>query len=122
MYEPSLPKPNMPGDRYTWWRKGVVYGRLVKPGSVVDDRFEIERVAGKGGGGIVYRAVDRATGQPVAIKTARTPGLVDSRFAREIETLAQLRHPHIVSYLAHGTISSDGDDDPYLVMEWLDGI
>ena len=94
----------------------------MKPGSVVDDRFEIERVAGQGGGGVVYRGFDRTTGQPVAIKTARAPGLVDPRFAREIETLAQLRHPHIVGYLAHGTISRDGDDDPYLVMEWLDGI
>jgi serine/threonine protein kinase len=41
----------------------------------------------------------------------------DPRFAREISTLATLRHPAIVGYLHHGAV----DDEPYLVMEWLDG-
>ena len=89
----------------------------MKPGLVLDDRFEVERVAGKGGGGIVYRGIDRSTGQHVAIKTARTDGADDSRFAREAAMLALLRHPAIVGYLDHGTF----DDEPYLVMEWLDG-
>ena len=32
------------------------------------DRFEIEHVAGRGGMGVVYRATDRLTGDPVAVK------------------------------------------------------
>jgi len=89
----------------------------VKPGLVLDGRFEIERVAGKGGAGIVYRGVDRATGQPVAIKTVRATEGDDARFTREAAMLAGLRHPAIVGYLHHGMF----EDEPYLVMEWLDG-
>jgi serine/threonine protein kinase len=40
------------------------------------------------------------------------------RFMREARTLSELRHPGIVSYVAHG-ISSEGV--PYLAMEWLEG-
>jgi len=89
----------------------------VKAGLVLDERFEVERIAGRGGAGIVYRGRDRETGLPVAIKIARTTGVDDPRFAREIATLATLRHPAIVGYLHHGAV----DDEPYLVMEWLDG-
>jgi len=35
-------------------------------GDVLEGRFQIERVAGKGGAGIVYRGIDRDTGAPVA--------------------------------------------------------
>jgi predicted Ser/Thr protein kinase len=86
-------------------------------GDVLEGRFQIERVAGKGGAGIVYRGLDRDTGAPVAIKTAQLHGAPDRRFEREAETLAALRHPSIVSYLRHGTF----EDERYLVMEWLDG-
>jgi TolB-like protein/Tfp pilus assembly protein PilF len=86
-------------------------------GDVLEGRFQIERVAGKGGAGIVYRGLDRDTGAPVAIKTAQLRGAPDRRFEREAETLAALRHPSIVSYLRHGTF----EDERYLVMEWLDG-
>ncbi len=41
-----------------------------------------------------------------------------SRFVREAEILAELRHPGIVRYIAHG-VASDGDR--YLAIEWLDG-
>jgi len=89
----------------------------VKPGLLLDGRFEIERIAGKGGAGVVYRGIDRTTGQPVAIKTARSADSEDARFAREAATLAALRHPAIVGYLHHGSV----EDEPYLVMEWLEG-
>jgi TolB-like protein/Flp pilus assembly protein TadD len=86
-------------------------------GDVLDGRFQIERLAGKGGVGIVYRGLDRNTGATVAIKTAHLHGANDRRFEREAETLAALRHPAIVTYLQHGT----SEDERYLVMEWLEG-
>jgi tetratricopeptide (TPR) repeat protein len=88
-------------------------------GKVVAERFSIERLAGEGGMGSVYRGRDRQTGETVAIKVLHHPGTIDaSRFAREAEVLAQLAHPGVVRYVAHGEEEGIG---PYLVMEWLDG-
>lgn len=42
----------------------------VRPGDVVAERFEIESMARSGGMGTVYRARDRETGNPVALKVA----------------------------------------------------
>jgi TolB-like protein/Flp pilus assembly protein TadD len=89
----------------------------VKLGDVLEGRYQIDRVAGKGGAGVVYRGVDRESGAAVAIKAAHSEEAVDIRFRREVETLAALRHPAIVSYLRHGIF----EDELYLVMEWLEG-
>ena len=88
----------------------------MKLGDVLEGRFQIDRVAGKGGAGVVFRGVDRQTGAAVAIKAGHADD-PDLRFQREVETLAALRHPAIVNYLGHGM--SEGE--LYLVMEWLDG-
>jgi len=88
----------------------------VKRGDVLEGRFQVDRLAGKGGAGVVYRGIDRETGAAVAIKAAQAGG-ADARFEREVETLAALRHPAIVTYLRHGIF----EDELYLVMEWLDG-
>ncbi|MEO8699127.1 MAG: protein kinase [Kofleriaceae bacterium] len=86
-------------------------------GTLLDDRFEVIALAGVGGMGAVYRALDRATGQPIAIKVMREDGGGD-RFLREVSVLADLAHPVIVRYVAHGR---DAGGRLYLAMEWLDG-
>ena len=86
------------------------------PGEVVAGRFEIERFVDAGGMGSVYRAVDRTTGDVVALKLLAV-GADAWRFRREAELLAELRHPGIVRHVAHGT-SETGQ--PYLAMEWLE--
>jgi serine/threonine protein kinase len=91
----------------------------VLPGDVVNGRFEIERLAGSGGMGAVYRALDRSTGEPVAVKVlleGRTSG--ESRFEREAQLLSEMRHPGLARYVAHGAMESG---ERYLVMEWLEG-
>src|SRR4051812_34423060 len=90
----------------------------MQSGDVVADRFEIERLAGTGGMGAVFRARDRLTGEPVAVKVLADPRGNAERFAREGRVLAELRHPGIVRYVAHGTTPSG---ELYLAMEWLDG-
>jgi tetratricopeptide (TPR) repeat protein len=70
--------------------------------------------------GAVYRARDALTGGHVALKLlhAATSPEVLYRFHREAVLLGELRHPAIVSYLAHGTTQGG---QPFLAMEWLEG-
>jgi len=91
--------------------------------SVVNDRFAIEREAGRGGMGIVYKAVDLNTGQSVALKVLRRGTQANrdrdrERFEREAQVLSTLRHPAIVSYVAHGQTP---EGHHFLAMEWIDG-
>src|ERR1700722_9252510 len=72
----------------------------MRPGEVIAARFEIERLAGAGGMGAVYRAHDRQSRATVAVKLV--PGFEAVRFAREAAILADLSHPAIVRYIAHG--------------------
>jgi tRNA A-37 threonylcarbamoyl transferase component Bud32 len=75
----------------------------------------------RGGMGEVYKARHPNLNRTVAIKLLSTHFKDDSgfnkRFAREAKTMAQLRHPNII------TIHDFGDQDglPYIVMEYLTG-
>src|SRR5258706_14161447 len=89
------------------------------PGDLVGDRFAIERLAGAGGMGEVYRALDRASGEVVALKLlgSRATAEEAARFDLEVTALAGLVHPGIVRYVAHG----EARGRRYLAMEWLEG-
>ena len=76
----------------------------MREGTLVAGRFEVHRLAGAGGMGTVYRAIDQLTGRPVALKVA-APELA-ARFRREARLLEAVQHPLIVQHIAHGT----GDD------------
>ncbi len=91
------------------------------PGTLVGQRFAIERIAGSGGMGTVFRARDYTSGEWVALKVMHQLGTAprdEHRFLREVQVLAELRHPGIVSYVAHGQTERG---QPYLAMQWLDG-
>jgi serine/threonine protein kinase len=92
------------------------------PGAELLGRFRIQRVAGRGGMGVVFRALDLTTGareEPVAVKVLMTNAVAQrDRFAREAFVLKELSHRGIVRYLAHGTTD---DGLAVLAMEWLDG-
>ncbi|HVJ90740.1 MAG TPA: serine/threonine-protein kinase, partial [Labilithrix sp.] len=91
--------------------------RSIVPGALVGERFELERLAGSGGMGEVYRARDLRAGVPVAVKFLRhSSDSFAARFEREARALAQFTHPGIVRYVAHGTHPS-----VFLAMEWLEG-
>ena len=87
------------------------------PGSKVAGRYLVESLAGEGGMGRVYRAVDLESNAPVAVKVLGERGHAE-RFAIEADALSSLDHPAIVRYVAHGLLESS---EPYLVMEWLSG-
>ena len=84
-------------------------------------RFLVEREVGRGGVGIVYRAIDHETGQPVALKVIAIAGVdavEEARFKREGRVLSELEHPSIVKLVAFGQLE---EGQPYVAMEWLDG-
>jgi eukaryotic-like serine/threonine-protein kinase len=87
---------------------------------LVADRFELLSEAGKGAMGSVHRARDRKTGMQVAVKLLILERALDvGRFGREATLLAQLSHPNIVGYVAHGTTV---DGLHFLAQEWVDGL
>jgi len=75
-----------------------------------------------GGQGIVYRAVERATGRAVALKVLLDGPLASERqrqrFAREIELDSRLRHPNIVTLFHSGNVRGR----PFFAMEYIDGL
>ncbi|WP_437309303.1 serine/threonine-protein kinase [Sorangium sp. So ce388] len=89
-------------------------------GDVLGGRFEIVGRVGAGGMGAVFRAVDRRSGDVVAVKVLLDEHGAgdDLRFSRESSVLADLSHPGIVRHVAHGL---DASGAPWLAMEWLEG-
>ncbi len=84
--------------------------------------YQMIRILGQGGMGSVMLARSVMDGRPVAIKTLLPEVAVSEqslkRFMREIEVAASLRHPHIVSYIEHGTHNGI----VYLVTEYVGGM
>ncbi len=79
-------------------------------------------LVGRGGMGEVYRAHDKDLGEDVAIKRLRQrPGrdqrLLERLHAREAALGRTIEHPNVVRVLEEGVI----DDDPLLLMEWIEG-
>ena len=87
--------------------------------------FEILTRLGSGGMGEVYRARDTRLDRSVAIKVL-APALAHDphrreRFEREARLISMLTHPHICTLYDLGSVSADGGEMPYLVMELLAG-
>ncbi|HET8938690.1 MAG TPA: protein kinase [Polyangiales bacterium] len=60
-------------------------------------RYEQREVIGEGAYGIVYRAVDLATGEPLALKELRHVGPASlARFKLEFRTVQEVHHPNLV--------------------------
>src|SRR5215510_8853837 len=67
--------------------------------------------------GVVYGADDLQTGARVALKVLHANQRPE-RFLREAGVLAEIGHPAVVRYVAHG-VTDRGQ--VYLAMEWLEG-
>ncbi|MDQ5937245.1 MAG: Non-specific serine/threonine protein kinase [Cyanobacteriota bacterium erpe_2018_sw_21hr_WHONDRS-SW48-000092_B_bin.40] len=87
-------------------------------------RYELLGEIGRGGMGIVYRAIHPDTGHFVAIKQLVLENIAPEkrtefkdRFKREAYTIARLKHPNIVDVI---DICIE-DDSFFYVMEFLDG-
>lgn len=95
--------------------------RMLQSGAVLSDRFQIVRILGAGGMGVVYAAHDAALDATVAIKVIRSESKLGEtaldRFRTEIRAARQVTHPNVVR--THD-IGVDGDL-VYLTMDLVDG-
>jgi cytochrome c-type biogenesis protein CcmH/NrfG len=95
-------------------------------GRILNNRYRIRELLGRGGMGAVYEAVDQRLGRTVAVKVIGLSGeslmmreRLRARFQREARAAAALQHPNVV------TVHDFGLDEPlgleFLVMERLYG-
>ena len=93
-------------------------------GTLVKDRYLIEKQLGRGGFAITYLARDNQLhSRPVVIKAlldyhADDPWAL-KKFRQEVEALARINHPGVVGPLDFGQLP---DGRPFLVMEFIDGL
>jgi serine/threonine protein kinase len=94
-------------------------------GQVLDEKYRLERLLGRGGMGAVYLATHLGTERYVALKLI-TPQLMRNqefvaRFKREARAAGRLRHPNVVDVTDFGFAHTGTETVAYLVMEYLDG-
>ena len=95
------------------------------PGRVLAGRYRVTARLGRGGMGVVWRAVDEVLGREVALKELRTYAdaataeLADlrTRMQREARAAARVRHPGVIA--VHDVTQHEGR--PVIVMELVDG-
>lgn len=108
-----------------------------KIGNIIDDKWVIVEMIGKGGMAEVYRAHQLNLKRDVAIKIVSEEMLQNfeddaeeietafGRFQREVQAMAQVRHKNILQVFDYGIIKlqKDNQDRPveYIVMEYIPG-
>ncbi len=106
-------------------------------GTVLDEKWVILELLGKGGMGEVYRAHQLNLKRDVAIKIISDEliqsfegddeeiEITRSRFRREVKAMARIRHPNIVQFFDHGSTSIRKGEETlsmdYIVMELIPG-
>jgi PAS domain S-box-containing protein len=89
---------------------------------VLDNRYALGGIAGRGGMGIVYEAEHLRTGRRCAVKVLHHDLHSDvkmrMRLFREVQATSRVRHPNVVEILDFGDDEAAGS---YLVMEFLAG-
>jgi len=94
----------------------------LRPGTLFANRYDVKEVLGMGGMGVVYRAVDRELGEPVAIKALRPEvlaggGVALERFKQEIRLARKIAHRNVVRTYDLGEVNGMY----YLTMEYVEG-
>jgi serine/threonine protein kinase len=94
-------------------------------GEVLDEKYRLEHLLGKGGMGAVYLATHLGTERYVALKLISPQFMRNNefveRFKREARAAGRLRHPNVVDVTDFGFAHVKTGQVAYLVMEYLDG-
>lgn len=94
---------------------------------MLSKRFQIEEIIRQDASGVLFHAVDRESGQPVALRRffpfgagggGLDPGEQDA-YNIAVARLAKLRHPALRAVVSGGCDPVDGI--PFVVNEWIDG-
>jgi eukaryotic-like serine/threonine-protein kinase len=93
----------------------------LRRGFVLSNKYRIEEELGRGGMGVVYRAIQIELDRQVALKfllpEAQASREALSRFKREARSLALVENEHVVKVIE----TEEYEGAPYLVMEYLRG-
>ncbi len=96
-----------------------------KKNDIIQDRYRLVQVLGRGGSGITYRAEDTWAKQWVAVKVVSLRQMQDWKvldlLEREAQTLKSLDHPAIPKYLDSFQIDSEDNRAFYLVQQLVPG-
>lgn len=93
--------------------------KTLGPNTLLQNRYLVVQLIGKGGMGEVYLAVDQRLGSAVALKRTffSDDEMLGNAFEREAKTLARLRHPVLPKVSDHFT----ENETQYLAMEHISG-
>lgn len=74
---------------------------VIEPGKVINNRYRVDRLLGRGGMGAVYLADDEVLGEPVALKVISSQFSIDhaslvDRFRREASAARKVSHANVV--------------------------
>jgi eukaryotic-like serine/threonine-protein kinase len=88
-------------------------------GGLLAGRYALGPVLGRGASAVVHRAVDRSTGEPVAVKlfSVDASAFDERRRRQEVAALGAVDHPGLVRLRASGATG----DRPFVVMDLVDG-
>jgi serine/threonine protein kinase len=99
-------------------------------GLLLDGRYRLNELVGRGGMGAVFRALDERLKRQVAVKVIQPGGAAGDelarhrqRFTREAQLVARITHPNVVTIHDFGTYvePGTGNELDYIVMELLRG-
>ena len=112
-------------------------GKIFSTGNIIQDKWVILGFIGKGAMGEVYRAHQLNLERDVAVKVASRDWLQSiaedeeevetalQRFRREVQAMAQVRHPNILQIFDYGSTEVKMESDTYpvefIVMEYIPG-
>ena len=82
--------------------------------------YEVQEFVGRGAMGVVYKAWHDALARPAAVKVLQAlapDSEATSRFRREAQSIAQMRHPNILNVFDFG----EYEGIPYMIVEYVPG-
>jgi serine/threonine protein kinase len=92
------------------------------PGTILAEKFRVERVLGQGNMGVVLLATHLQLDQQVALKfllpSALSQAELEARFAQEARAAAKIKSEHVVRVIDVSVLDNGA---PYIVMEYLEG-
>lgn len=128
--ERAEPTPHVEETSHTVRSQPVAHEQLLAqfnsaqlpPGSILAEKYLIEKVLGRGGMAIVFKAKHLMMDRSVAIKMMLPELMSDektvARFQREAKNASALRHPNVITIYDFG-LTPEGQ--PFMVMDYLEG-